>query len=134
MGMMDVGPHSRKRIFETFAEWKVPKEYADPMYNYLVYGFTPGGFFTSVLANDWHLAIMRSHPSNTIEALKAVTGWMHDRLPRQAVGSYGAVDGWSRMEDAERTEILLEHRLILSPKREVFLTLKGSSTIEPILW
>jgi hypothetical protein len=134
MAMMDVGPHSRKRIFETFAEWEVPKEYADPMYNYLVYGFTPGGFFTSVLANDWHLAIMRSHPSNTIQALKAVTGWMHDRLPKQAVGSYEAVEAWCRMEDAERTEILLEHRLILSPKREVWLTLKGSPTIEPVLW
>jgi hypothetical protein len=133
MGMMDVGPHSRKRIFDSFAEWGVPKEYADPMYNYLVYGFTPGGFFTSVLANDWHLAIMRSHPSNTIQALKAATGWIHDRVPSQARGSYEAVDAWSRLDDAERTEILLEHRLILSSKREVWLTLKGSSTIEPVL-
>jgi hypothetical protein len=133
MGMMDVGPHSKKRIFETFAEWSVPQEYAAPMYNYLVYGFTPGGFFTSVLANDWHLAMMRSHPSNTIQALKAVTGWMHDRLPRQALGSYEAVEAWSRMDDAERTKILLEHRLILSSKQEVWLTLKGSSTIEPVL-
>ena len=132
--MMDVGPHSRKRVFETFALWSVPKEYADPMYNYLVYGFTPGGFFTSVLANDWHHAIMRSHPSNTIEALKAVTGWMHDCLPKSALGSYEAVEAWSRLGDAERTEILLEHRIILPPKREVWLTLKGSPTTEPYLY
>lgn len=132
--MMDVGPHSRKQVMETFALWGVQKDYADPMYNYLVYGFTPGGFLTSVLANDWHMAIVRSHPSNTIEALKAVTGWMHDCLPNAALGSYAAVAAWSTMEYAERTQILLEHRLILSPKQETWLTLRGTSTTEPHLY
>ena len=132
--MMDVGPYSRKRVLETMALWNVPKEYADPMYNYLVYGFSPGGFFTSVLANDWHTAIMRSHPANTIDALKAVTGWIYDQMPKQAVGSYEAVDEWCRMDDAKRTKILLEHRLILSPKREVFMALRGAPANDPVLW
>jgi hypothetical protein len=132
--MMDIGPYSRKQVLETMAKWNVPKEYADPMYNYLIHGFSPGGFFTSVLANDWRTAMMRSHPSNTVEALKAVTGWMHDHLPQEALGSYGAVDGWCRMSDSDRQKILLERCLILESKREVFMALKGVPANDPVLW
>jgi len=132
--MMDVGPYTRQRIMETCAHWHMSKEYAEPMYNYLVYGFSPGGFFTSVLANDWHTAMMRSHPANTVEALKAVTGWIHDQMPKQALGSYEAVDEWCRMSDTDRQKILLDHRLILESKQEVLMALKGKSTIEPVLW
>lgn len=132
--MMDIGPYSRKRVLETMAQWNVQKEYADPLYNYLIYGFSPGGFFTSVLANDWHMAIMRSHPANTIEALKAATGWIHDHVPPQAMGSYGAVEDWCRMESAERQKILLERDLILPSKREVFLALKGTPANDPVLY
>jgi hypothetical protein len=134
MGMMDIGPYSRKRVYETFAEWRVPNEYATSLYNYLVYGFSPGGFFTSVLANDWHLAVMRSHPSNTIEALKAATGWIHDHVPPEARGSYEAVNAWCRLDNDARKAILLERNLVLPSKTEVIKALKGESTLEPILW
>ena len=132
--MMDIGPYSRKQVLETMVPWKVPKEYADPLYNYLVYGFSPGGFFTSVLANDWHLAIMRSHPSNTIEALKAATGWIHDHVPPQAMGSYAAVEDWCRMDSDERKKILLERNLVLPSKTEVFMALKGTPANDPFLY
>ena len=36
---MDIGPYSRKQVMTTFVQWDVPKEYADPFYNYLVYGY-----------------------------------------------------------------------------------------------
>lgn len=134
MGLMEVGPYSRQRIMETFVPWKVPNEYAQPLYNYLVYGFSPGGFFTSVLANDWHLAIMRSHPSNTIEALKSATGWIHDHIPLQAQGSYEAVEAWCRMDAEERTKILIERQLLLPSKTEVFMALRGKPANDPILY
>ena len=126
--MMDIGPYSKKRVYETFGEWRVPQEFAHSLYNYLVYGFAPGGCFTSILANDWHLAIMRSHPSNTIEALKAATGWIHDYVPQLARGSYDAVDAWCRLDDDARKAILLERDLVLSDKTETIKSLKGEST------
>ena len=131
---MDIGPYSRKQVMTTFVQWDVPKEYADPFYNYLVYGYSPGGFFTSVLANDWSGAVMRSHPSNTIEALKAITGWIRDYIPSQARGSYPAVDHWCRLDSDTRTKILLEHNLILPSKTEVFKALKGESANDPFLY
>jgi hypothetical protein len=49
---MNLTAHSRNRILKTFELWRVPKDFADPMYNYLVHGYEPGSFFTAVLAND----------------------------------------------------------------------------------
>jgi len=77
---------------------------------------------------------MRSHPSNTIEALKAATGWIHDHVPPQARGSYEAVDAWCDIDTESRKAILLERRLILPSKTEVIKALKGEPTQEPILW
>jgi hypothetical protein len=71
---MNLTPYSRNRILETFKTWRVDKEFADPMYNYLVLGFSPGSCFTSVLANDFLSAVSRSHPGNTIEAFKHLAG------------------------------------------------------------
>jgi len=127
--MMDVGPYSKKRIYTTFAEWHVPQEYAHPLYNYLVYGFQPGGCFTSVLANDWHMAIMRSHPSNTIPAIKAATGWIHSCVPAQARGSYEAVEAWSRLDSEVRRTVLEQAGLVLPSRTETFKALRGDSTV-----
>ena len=93
---MKLTNYSCNRLLATFHKWDVPKDFADPMYNYLVHGYSPGGFFTSVLANDFHSAIARSHPSNTINACKSLGGWILDHAPRETKGSitmlkFGAV-------------------------------------------
>lgn len=129
--MMDVGPHSRKQVMETLALWSVQKDHADCMYNYLVRGFEPGSFFSAVLANDWRRAVQSCHPNNTVESLKAVTGWIYDCVPLLARGSPAAVRHWCNLSDTDRTQILLEHHIILSPKQETLLTLRGTSTTEP---
>jgi hypothetical protein len=131
---MQLSEYSRNKILETFAQWHVPKDYADPMYNYLVYGFEPGSFFTSVLANDLHRAIMSSHPANTIEALKAVTGWIHDQLPPTAHGSYSAVTAWCQLASDERRAILEQHHLVYSEKQENWMALQSLPTHEPMLF
>lgn len=131
---MTVGIYSRNKILETFASWAVPKDFAEPFYNYLVYGFEPGGCFTAILANDWAGAIQRSHPANTVQALKALTGWIQERVPHVARGSYDAVDAWTRLDNSERLQILLDHNLIFEDKKEMMLALKGIPTQEPHLW
>ena len=104
------------------------------MYNYLVHGYGPGGFFTSVLANDFHSAIARSHPANTIEALKHLGGWILDCAPREAHGSYDAVSNWCYLPPEARRQILEEYGLVYTEEKEVWMTLKGNPTTEPVLY
>ena len=131
---MNLTAHSRNRLYKTFSNWDVPKEFAEPMYNYLVYGYQPGSFFTYVLANNFAKAILSSHISNTIEALKHLVGWMRDTLPEEAWGSYAKVDAWCDINEEQRRIILEEHRLIYTGKEEVMLILKDEHTVEPHLY
>lgn len=131
---MNITVYSRNRLYETFTKWDVPRDFADPMANYLVYGYSPGSFFTSVLANDFHGAISRSHPSNTIEALKCLVGWIADCAPRDCYGSYDVVSNWCYLPSAARRLILEENNLIYTEQQEIMMTLKEESTIEPILY
>ena len=131
---MEITVYSRNRLYETFSKWDVPREFADTMANYLVYGYNPGSGFTSILANDFASAIVRSHPSNTISAYKALVGWMGDTLPKEAYGSYEKVAKWVELNSEQRRIILEYHDLIYTSKDEVMLILKDQPTIEPVLY
>jgi len=131
---MKLSEHSRNRLLGTFAHWRVIKDYADPMYNYLVHGYNPGSFFTAVLANDFASAVQRSHPANTIEALKQLVGWMQDNTPVKARGSYAAVEDWTKLDPAQRRAVLEWRGLIYSVEDEMMLVLQGERTHEPILY
>jgi hypothetical protein len=97
------------------------------MYNYMIFGYSPGSCFTSVLANDFVGAMRSSHPSNTITAFKALAGWIHSHLPPQAYGSYNRVQAWGELDTEERRVILEHNRLIYTAKEETWLALKGES-------
>ena len=131
---MKISSYSRNRILSTFATWDVAKDFADPIYNYMVYGFSPGSCFTSVLANDFAGAIGSSHPANTIEAFKALVGWMRDTMPREAYGSYDAVDHWLRYTGPARRTVLERNGLIYTAKQETMLLIKGDPDKEPVLY
>lgn len=131
---MNITPYSRKIILTTFQTWHVDKEFADPMYNYLVHGFNPGSCFTAVLANDFLSAVSRSHPSNTIPAFKALAGWIRDTVPADARGSYEAVDHWTGIHADARRAVLEGAGLVLTSDREMWLTLKGEPVVEPVLY
>jgi hypothetical protein len=130
---MKLSPYSRNIILKTLHNWEVPKDFAEPMYNYLVYGWSPGSCFTAVLANDFYRAIQNSHPANTIEVFKALVGWMTDCMPHEAFGSYEAVNAWCYLKEDVRRAVLEKHELIYTEKEEFLLILKGSPVTEPIL-
>ena len=131
---MILSAHSRNRIMKTFSKWHVPKDFADPMYNYLVYGWSPGGCFSSVLANDFAGAIARSHPANTIEAFKALSGWIGDTVPEEAHGSYEKVKCWGGINPEQR-RIILEHNLLIyTAKEELFMVIKEPNPFEVELY
>jgi hypothetical protein len=131
---MKLTPYSRNRILATFLRWSVEKEFSDPMYNYLVHGYSPGGCLTAVLANDFLSAVGRSHPANTIEAFKHLAGWIRDTVPAQARGSYEAVDHWTSMGPEYRRAVLESADLVLTPDKEMWMTLKNVPTAEPALY
>jgi hypothetical protein len=120
---MKLTEYSKGRLRATFSKWEVDKDFADPMYNYLIFGFNPGGFFTAVLANDFAAAVQRSHPSNNISALKRLVGWMNDCMPSDAYGSYTAVEEWYKMDDEDRRYCLERHHLLYTTKEEVWKVL-----------
>jgi len=131
---MNITVYSRNRLYETFTKWDVPRDFADPMANYLVYGYEPGGFFTSVLANDFFAAISRSHPANTVEALKCLVGWINDCMPLESFGSYDVVADWTSYDFAERRAILERYGLIFTEQEEIMMTLRSESTVEPMMY
>lgn len=131
---MELGKHSRNRLLDSMVHWHIDKDYADPIYNYLVFGWEPGSFFTSVLANDFMNAMHRSHPANTIPALKHVAGWIHNACPVEAWGSYEKVRQWCKMSADQRRAILVACGLVYTEQQETYLILKGERTVEPVFY
>ena len=131
---MKLTNYSCNLLMATFAKWDVPKDFSDSMYNYLVHGYSPGGFFTSVLANDFHSAIARSHPVNTVNSLKSLGGWILDCVPREAHGSYNNVEVWCSLPADVRRTILEDCELIYTEQQEIMMALQGQNTQEPVLY
>lgn len=117
---------SYEKLKSFFNYCSVDDEYAEPMINYLVYGFNPGSFFTAVLANDFTGAMMRSHPANSVLALKNLVTWMINYMPTEAWGDYDKITRWVNVVDAEyRRQVLEEKGLIYTPQEETWNGLKG---------
>jgi hypothetical protein len=131
---MNLTKYSRNRIIKTFQNWQVPRDFADPMYNYLVHGYSPGSCFIGVLANDFNAAIRSSHPANTVEAFKALAGWIQDTVPSVAHGNYKALAYWIGLTNEERRAILEQEHLIYTKEEEVMLVLAGEPAHEPTLY
>jgi hypothetical protein len=131
---MNLTKYSHNRLMQTFERWDVPKEFAEPFYNYLVWGFRPGSCFEAVLANDFAKAMARSHPGNTVPAFKALVGWIDSTVPEEAVGSYLKVKAWCGINPEQRRIILEDCGLIYTEKEEVVMILKDLPTTEPILY
>jgi len=75
-----------------------------------------------------------SHPSNTVEAFKALAGWIQDIMPREAFGNYEAVKQWTRLEEADRRAILERQGLIYTEQEEIMKTLRDERSMEPTLY
>ena len=131
---MKLTVYSHNRLLDIARRWDVVRDFADPMLNYLVYGYEPGSCFTAVLANDFFKAMASSHPSNTVEAFKNLTGWINKHFPPQAYGSYEAVHHWIAMGPEFRRSALERCHLIYTEQEEIMLTLKGEITHEPVLY
>jgi hypothetical protein len=129
---MNITKFSRDRMMLTATRWSVPRDYIEPLYNYLVYGFEPGSFWSAVLANDFMRAVQHSHPGNSIEALKSTVGWIRDNFPEEAYGDSDKVILWQDLESVQRRRILESKDMIYTEQEEIMLALTGTKTYEPI--
>lgn len=121
---MNLTIHSKLLIAQSASDWEVEPEYYGAMYRYLVYGFNPGSFFSAVLSNNWFAAIARSHPVNTITALKHLSGWIENSWPTVAFGSECAVAEWTGSGELFRRIALENAGLVYSPADEIIVSLK----------
>lgn len=70
---------------------------------YLMYGYEPGGFLTSVLANDLFMAVNRADHWNKSN-LYHIVHQIQFKVPSHAYGSYEAVRDWCRDKDDRRSK------------------------------
>ena len=131
---MNLTKFSRDRMLLSASRWTVPRDYFDPLYNYLVHGFEPGSFWTSVLCNDFMRAVQSSHPGNTIEALKHTVGWICDTFPRESYGNLFIVEDWINRSPQDRRMILESAGMIYTEQEEIIKGLKGEQSYEPQLY
>jgi hypothetical protein len=131
---MIITKFSRDRMMLSATRWTVPRDFFDPLYNYLVHGFEPGSFWSAVLANDFMRAVQHSHPSNDIPALKNTVGWILDSWPKAAYGDCSTIQTWVDFSGHERRLYLEQHNLIYSEQEEIMLALQGKKSYEPMMY
>jgi len=70
--------------------------------NYLIHGYMPGGFLTSVLANDLYMAVGRADHWNK-DRLPQIVNEVLYKMPSVSWGSYAAVNDWCKDKDHRRS-------------------------------
>ena len=130
---MQLTKYSQNRLKNSLYHWRVAKDFAEPMFNYLVYGFEPGGFFKGWYAND-ATSIIRSHPANTVEALKDLTKWMLNCAPDPAWGTHDKVNNWLKMSAQDRRFVLEHYELVYTEAEEIEMALKGLPVTDPVFY
>ena len=83
----------------------------EAIFNYLVYGWEPGGFLTAVMANDLYRAATVADVEN-IKRLAHVARFVVYALPHGCYGNYDQVKTWLRLTDQAREEILVAAQLL----------------------
>ena len=130
---MKLTKYSKNRLRNSLSHWHVDREFAEPMFNYLVYGFEPGGFFKGWYAND-ATSIIRSHPANTVGALKDLMKWMVNCMPDPAWGSHDNVNNWLKMKSEDRRFVLEQYELVYTEAEEIEMALKGLPVTDPVFY
>lgn len=88
--------------FYDFSYLDIPLHAQDTLENYLLRGWSPGGFLTAVLANDLMRACTSCDPTNR-QSLVDIAKWVQHRAPTGSWGNYDTVDAWINDVGQRRT-------------------------------
>ena len=83
----------------------------EAIFNYLVYGWEPGGFLTAVMANDLYRAATVSDIAN-VDNLAYVAKFVVYALPQACYGNYDQIKNWLQLTDQAREKILVAAQLL----------------------
>lgn len=97
----------------TFSEYyhEVPYCFRESLWNYMAYGLEPGGFGMAVLRNDFCDAVSKAHRSLTAETFRHLAGWLDSYAPRQSWGNTKNIECWTKLNDIQRRDIMIECEL-----------------------
>jgi hypothetical protein len=87
-------------------------EWVGVMERYVLHGLHPGGFFSSLLANNMMDAMARCHLLNPTKDIKMLCLWVVNICPYEAWGSYEKVVAWCKLDEKARRIILEERNLV----------------------
>ena len=85
-----------------FDRHQIPEHTRETLVNYLMKGWEPGGFVTSVLAMDLERAVYAADFVNG-PAIQPITRWIIEYCPRESWGSYEQVDLWCKDINGRRS-------------------------------
>jgi len=92
--------------YNTPSRWggqDIPAHTKESLENYLIHGYPPGGFVTSVLTNDLYGAVSKADYENKTN-ITAITDWVINHAPPRTWGSIDVVNAWINDEDNRRTQ------------------------------
>lgn len=104
-----------------WGEQEVPSHTQQSLEDYLIHGYPPGGFVTSVLTNNLYGAVARADHVNKRNVM-AIADWVMNYAPEQSWGSDEAVADWLDDKDGRRTRY--SDRIM---KAHTWDSLKGSN-------
>lgn len=120
---------SEEIFFITFEKWDVPIEWQAELFNYLARGLPPGSFHRECFSNNLMAAVRASHNSNTWPAIRVMMLWMQDFAPAESWGHPDRVDKWLSLSNAERKDILIRMRLVLTDEDTVLYVLRAKNSL-----
>lgn len=89
----------------------VHEDCRDAIFNYLVYGYEPGGFLTAVLCNDLYRAATVCDFENA-KRLTEVARFVIQALPGACYGNREIMAEWMAKTNEEREQILIKGKLL----------------------
>jgi hypothetical protein len=80
----------------------IPEHIRFSFENYLIHGIHPGGFVSSIIANDIFNAVYKADNIN-MTRISNITTWIVINMPTSSIGSYDAIKDWCSDKDNVRS-------------------------------
>lgn len=74
---------------------RLPQHMRLPMFRYLAFGISGGGFMTSILSGNYYGAVLRADVDNLRQFTDWIC-WLNESCPQEAWGSPAKVNSWCR--------------------------------------
>lgn len=95
----------------------IPRHTQETLEGYLIRGWEPGGFVTSMLAMDMERALATADTANR-QMMWAIGKWIVENAPEDSWGNYDLVKAWCKDVDGRRSKWATWNTLATQPEKE----------------